>query len=115
VRALIWSRRKSLDLATGKAPYGFTTEGPPGGKRLVPCAYTRACGRKFLEWKRQGVTWAAIYNHCWKLGITRLDGREWSEGAIKRAVRAEALLQHAEAKEHGRSGASSTSGGRSCI
>src|SRR5262245_32808041 len=98
-RALIWSKRKALGLATGKPPYGFKTAGPPGFKRLVPCGYTRACGAKFLAWRRAGHSWATIYNHAWKVGLVRLDGREWSEGAIKRAVRAEALLQAEEARQ----------------
>ena len=68
-------------------------------KRLVPDEYTRACGRKFLEWRQQGFSWSEIYNHCWKIRLLTRDGREWSEGAIKRAVQGELRLQEAEAQQ----------------
>jgi hypothetical protein len=83
--------------ARGRPPYGFRIVGPPGFKRLVKCARTRHCGKHFVKWRRLGHSWATIYNHCWKSKILTVDGREWSEGAIKRAVRGELLLQQWEA------------------
>lgn len=92
-RLLIWLHRKELGLATGKPPYGYKIAGRPGYKRLVPCPHTRACGQKFLEWRYKGYSWSEIYNHSWMIDLRTRDGREWSEGAIKRAVRGEMLLQ----------------------
>jgi hypothetical protein len=98
VRVLIWAKRRELGLATGKPPYGFKIAGRPGYKRLVPCPHTRACGRKFLEWREKGYSWSEIYNHVWMIKMRTRDGREWSEGAIKRAVNGERALLEEEAR-----------------
>src|SRR5262245_53489948 len=97
VQALAAARRKELGLATARASYGFMTVGPKGARRLVPDADTRACGQKFLEWRRKGFSWSAIYLHAWHVGLRTRDGREWSYGSIRRAVEAETRLQAQEA------------------
>jgi len=97
VQTLAAARRKDLGLATARASYGFMTVGPKGAKQLVPDEYTRACGQKFLEWRRKGFSWSAIYLHAWHVGLRTRDGREWSYGSIRRAVEAEMRLQAQEA------------------
>jgi hypothetical protein len=93
VQTLAAARRPTLGLATTRASYGFMTVGPKGARQLVPDEYTRACGRKFLEWRRKGFSWSAIYLHCWHVGLRTRGGRGWSYGSIRRAVEAEQRLQ----------------------
>jgi hypothetical protein len=97
VETLASARRKELGLATARAGYGFMTVGPKGARRVVPDPHTRACGRKFLEWRRMGFSWSVIYLYTWRVGLRTRDGREWSYGSIRRAVEAEKQLQAQEA------------------
>jgi DNA invertase Pin-like site-specific DNA recombinase len=77
-------------------PYGFKLHGPPGMRRIVKDHYTRQIGAKILEWHLAGWSRDAIYLHLLKHRIKTRLGKEWSEGAIARAIRGEMVLQKKE-------------------
>jgi putative DNA-invertase from lambdoid prophage Rac len=97
--ALDEKKRKGF-VHVGKSPYGCKKGGgTKGNRRWVPDPYTRAMGAKFLAWFEAGWSAEKIYIHCLKPGVrlkTRL-GKEWSLGAIKRAIAGEKKLQAIEA------------------
>ena len=97
-RSLLYAERKRLGLPVGPAPFGFRTTGPRGHKRFVACKWSRDCAKLFIRMRQAGYSWAKIYLTCWKQNLLTADGREWSEGSIKRAVAGELKLQRLEAQ-----------------
>src|SRR5262249_20872554 len=70
---------------------------PQGGEAAGPGRVHAGLRRRFLEWRRKGFSWSAIYLHAWHVGLRTRDGREWSYGSIRRAVEAETRLEAQEA------------------
>ncbi len=102
IRAAFAVRRRQ-GKPVGRPPYGFRCAGPRGDRRFVRDDYSRAIGRKIVEWKLAGHSWERIYYHLLEHDVTKRDGSEWSLGAIRRAYLGECRLLAREAEQKGRS------------
>jgi DNA invertase Pin-like site-specific DNA recombinase len=96
VKDTIAQRRKDGRPVSGKVPYGMKLVGPTGKRRLARDPYTREIGAKILEWHLAGWSREVIYIHLVKLRVKTRQGKEWSAGAIQRAIVGEARLQQEE-------------------
>lgn len=90
-------RAKGLPIA-GQTAYGFKCVGKKGQRRLRPDPYTRAIGKKIVEWIDGGWSYDTIYFHLLTNKIkTRLQ-KEWSRTSITRADQGERVLAALEAE-----------------
>jgi len=110
---LVWARRKELGLACGSAPYGHRIVGSRGCRHLVPDPEQRAWARKFIELRRHGFrdyrgraiagpSYRQIVVYLWHQNAVRPDGREFTEGTIRRWIEGELRLQAEEARQRER-------------
>jgi DNA invertase Pin-like site-specific DNA recombinase len=91
-----FAERRKRGRPTGTPPYGFKTAGPRGDRRFVPDTYTRAVARKIVALRQEGLSWSQVYVRLLQERVKTRDGREWSEGAIRRVYEGELKLQAAE-------------------
>ena len=82
----------------GTAPYGFTTRGKKGSRKLVRDAHTRKIGAMIVKWRDGGNTWEEIYFHLLKHKARTRRGAEWSLTTIRRTYTKEKQLQATEKK-----------------
>lgn len=93
------TKRAAKGLSNGRPHVGFKLVGRKGRRREVRDDYARACGAQFLKWREEGHTTVRIYHECIRQRIKDSKGKQWSLGAIQRAVEAERRFQAAEEKQ----------------